>query len=404
LRLSFLLIHDDDGSIAPAQRATPDPDHVKPRLLGSDEWFLVATSNDANSRRRITHRRLDDICHAVGPVRPSRLGDALNAAAQRARGDAIVLLDRSEPPEPEALHAALDYLRCHTDCGMICGRTRAPDGEVHASGLPSLPGDGNAIIRPIALEQVGGFARGLGRVGRGYDLGLRLWRAGYRVERFEDLTFTRIQTDETSTPARRVAGLTEALTDRLIVADRYFPGELRTAYVEDWLTRYGATALQDGCPDVVAKAGRAARWWRWRHTAAGRQTLGRSVVEHVLKFDTHRDAIASWADRHRVCHAVVAGVAENLFAAYRSCEDTGVRVAGILSDQPAYVGTHYRGLQIRALAQDMEQADGVIIATMHPARILRQLDAVRRVFAGPVLRLWQPRRLAGLARPEVEAA
>jgi len=404
VRLSFILIHQEQHSRCTPQQALAGARHRLDNQAGRSfdaEWHLVTTAHDAGHARP-TPSPQPDGTRCWGPVRPARLAEAVNAAARAASGDALVLLDNALPPAADQLADAADYLHRRTDCGMIAGQTRTPGGEVDASGLPALPGDGNAMIRQIAFDQVGGLCKGLGRVGRGYDLGLRLWRAGYRVEAFDDFEFERDAAPDDA--SAREAMLREGLLDRLIVADRYLPGELRTAYCNDWLTRNAALAEHAGCGVAAGEAERAFMWWRWCRAALGRQPLDRSVVDHVLKLDSHREAITAWADRHRVFRVVIVGVPENLFAAYRGCADTGVRVGGLASDYAAFVGTDYRGHTVSSLSDGVRGADGVVIATMHPARVGSQLEAVRKLYHGPVLQLWRPRHLADWASRREQAA
>jgi hypothetical protein len=40
-----------------------------------------------------------------------------------------------------------------------------------------------------------------------------------------------------------------------------------------------------------------------------------------------------------------------------------------------------------------ESFEGIVMSNINPAQIDRRLDAIRTKFAGPVLRLWHPRRV-----------
>ncbi len=72
-----------------------------------------------------------------------------------------------------------------------------------------------------------------------------------------------------------------------------------------------------------------------------------------------------------------------------------MQVAALADDRPAFAGMSYgRRVPIVPAAQAVsERPDGVVVANINPAQIDGVCEQVQRVFAGPVLRLWEPRYL-----------
>ncbi len=64
----------------------------------------------------------------------------------------------------------------------------------------------------------------------------------------------------------------------------------------------------------------------------------------------------------------------------------------IADAHPAFAAMTYRGMPIlspdAALSLD---PDGIVIANVNPAQIDRAVEQCKKLFAGPVLRLWEPR-------------
>ena len=72
----------------------------------------------------------------------------------------------------------------------------------------------------------------------------------------------------------------------------------------------------------------------------------------------------------------------------------------IADGHPAFAGMEYRGVPIldRPTALALEP-DGVVVSNVNPAQIDRAVERVdAELFAGPVLRLWEPRFIGADAR------
>src|ERR1700712_2123511 len=72
------------------------------------------------------------------------------------------------------------------------------------------------------------------RLAEEYDMSFRIWNAGYRVERFEDIHF-----GHDKVPGGRCSALTRRmdLRNNMILIERYLPRSMRNAYRHDWLRR-----------------------------------------------------------------------------------------------------------------------------------------------------------------------
>jgi hypothetical protein len=72
----------------------------------------------------------------------------------------------------------------------------------------------------------------------------------------------------------------------------------------------------------------------------------------------------------------------------------------VADENPAFDGLEYRGLPIVPYRRAFEGGgiDGVVITNVNPAQVDAQAAAIRRAFKGPILKLWEPSRLATQAR------
>src|SRR5947199_9876227 len=71
----------------------------------------------------------------------------------------------------------------------VVGTVVLPNGSLEAPAFPSVLMGGATCLRRAAIEQVGGFSREFFRQAEEYDLSFRLWGAGWRIERCEEVVF-----------------------------------------------------------------------------------------------------------------------------------------------------------------------------------------------------------------------
>jgi hypothetical protein len=308
-----------------------------------------------------------------------------------ARGRYLILLDDDSYPIGDTVSRSIEYMDRHPRTAALVGKVVLPDGLLEACAMPSVMLSGAVCIRKSVLDEVGGFHAEFFRKAGEYDLSFRMMQAGYLVERFEDIVYRhdKVMTGRCSELAHRMD-----LRNNLILVERYLPREMRRAYRRDWLKRYAAIAIAAGCRTAASQAIHEARLWAQRERLAGRQTLSAGVLEMIFEHDKQQREVAAWAAMNRIGRIVIADYAKTLYATFRAAKLAGLEVAAIADNGKAFEGMSYRGVEIvpdeRALGRGV---DGVIIANINPAQIDRRVEQVRKHFAGPVLRLWQPRVL-----------
>jgi GT2 family glycosyltransferase len=313
-----------------------------------------------------------------------------------ARGEYLVLLDDDSYPVEDAAGRSIDYLDAHERCAAVVGRVVLPDGALEGCAFPSVMLSGAVCLRKSVTEKVGGFRPEFFRKAGEYDFSFRIWDAGYSVERFEDVVYRhdKFMGGRSSALAHRMD-----LRNNLILAERYLPGALRAEYRRDWSQRYAAIAAAAGFRGTARLARVEAGLWRIREAAAGRQTMSPAAVEAVFELRKQADAIAAWSRANGVRRAVIADFGKNLYATYRGCVEAGITVSAIADNNAAFAGTRYRGLPIlRDVDALATRPDGVVIANVNPAQIDGLEGRIRNRFDGPVLRLWEPKRLGHSTR------
>ena len=136
----------------------------------------------------------------------------------------------------------------------------------------------------------------------------------------------------------------------------------------------------------------------------GRQTLDDVAIERIFQFQKQTDTVDAWASRQNIRRVCVADFSKNLFATMNACARAGLTVQSIIDDNPAYWGLNYRGVPIVPSTKvTPESIDGIVMSNINPAQIDKRMDALSSKFAGPILRLWQP-RLIGNVFPTAMAA
>lgn len=319
-----------------------------------------------------------------------------------ARGQYLILLDDDSYPIDDAAAKSIDYLEAHPACAAVVGLVVLPDGSYEACAFPAVMLSGAVCIRKSILDRIGGFRREFFRKAGEYDVSFRIREAGYSVERFEDVVYRhdKVMTGRSSALAHRMD-----LRNNLILVERYLPKRLRTAYRDDWRQRYTALARHAGCGRAAGAGLWQARGWRLREAITGRQTLSPAPLEAIFGLRHQAAAIGGWARDFRLRSVVIQDFSKNLFATYQGCLEAGLAVRAIADAHPAFAGMKYRGIPIlppdAALSLEPE---GIVISNVNPAQIDRAVELCKKDFAGPVLRLWEPRFIDEADRPAVSIA
>jgi hypothetical protein len=290
------------------------------------------------------------------------------------------------------LPTAIKYLSRHPKVAAIVGRVVLPNGSTDAPALPAVLMGGASIVRKTVLDTIGGFAAEFFRQAADYDLSFRIWRAGYRIERFEDLRFSRdVETDDK--PSALACRMD--LRNNLILCERYLPRPLRQAYRRDWMRRYVLLARHGSHNGNANAALKEARIWARREAAVGRKTLGADAIESIFRLKAQREAIARWAKANQIHRVCIADWGKNLFATWEACRSAGLKIEAILDNAGTFIGTSYRKTPVISdMAANRSNFDGVLLSTVNPARVDDRAAELESRFPKPVLRLWEPTLLS----------
>ncbi len=330
---------------------------------------------------------------------------ARNHALKLAQGRFIAFLDDDSYPIGDAIPRALAYLGRHSRTAAVVGRVILPDGSYEAPALPSVTLGGASVIRKSTLDELGGFAPEFFRQAEEYEMSFRIWQAGYRVERFEDVLF-----GHDKVPGGRCSALTRRmdLRNNLILAERFLPRELRRAYRRDWIRRYAAYGLHEGHAQAINGALREARVWARHEASVGRQTLRASALETIFGFEEQMHAVSAWRVAHKIRSVAIADFGKNIFATYRACHRSALEVVALLDNCPAFSGARYRSIPILPDAQLFRSdVEGIVVSNINPAQVDKRVAELSARFKLPVLRLWHPRHLESAndnRRPTGQAA
>ncbi|CAN5607906.1 hypothetical protein BH10PLA1_BH10PLA1_00610 [soil metagenome] len=365
-----------------------------------DIWVIDNASSDGTDKMmaaefpQVNYHRL-----------PANIGmPARNYAFDRAAGEYIICLDDdSYPADNEAIERMISYMDITPDVGALVARVELPDGTPEAPAFPSVLLGGATCFRASVLKQVGGFSREFFRQAEEYELIFRICGSGFMGDRFEDIVFRH---DKVSGPGR-ASDLVHRMDVRnnIIVAERFLPRPLRRAYREDWSQRYTAIAEHADHARAASQGRRQAKWCGIKEMIRGRQVLSDTAIERIFQFQRQTDQVIAWSEWNGIRSVCVADFSKNIFATMNACARAGLKIVSIIDDNPAFWGMSYRGINIvPSNTVPPESIDGIVMSNINPAQIDKRMDALRGKFAGPILRLWQGKKIRSVTSHATIAA
>lgn len=367
---------------------------------GHDVWVVDNASDDGTAD---AVRRLHPAVHLVALPTNEGVG-ARTHAMLRAPGRYQALLDDDSYPVGDTLPRAAAYLDAQPDVGAVGGACQLPDGRAEACALPGVLISCAVLVRASAARAVGGFRPEFFRKGGEYDFSFRLWNAGHRVERFEDLVWRhdKVLSGRSAAFAHRMD-----LRNNLLLAERFVPRPHRSAFRRDWLRRYARLAAAAGHAAAAAVAVTEARTLAADERTRGRQPLTPAALEAVFGFEAQAAAVAGWATTHGIQRVLLADLGKNIHVTHAACRRAGLAPIAVLDAGSAFAGGRYRGLPVVADLAAAGHFDGVVLTNVNPAQVGPRTDTLRTATDRPVLTLWRPRRLdehAPALRPGVLAS
>jgi hypothetical protein len=334
---------------------------------------------------------------AVKWIKPqlNLLKSPIAEAIQRAAGKYILLLnDDTHPAQTAALKATVRHLEDNPQAGAVVGRLELENGKIEMPEFATLMVTGATCLRGNAILRAGGYPSGLSVRAADYDLSLRIWNTGYRIDRRHDIPFT----GQYPLPATNI--------EQLVVINRYLPANLRRIYGRDWMMRYKALAAQNGNRTAALKELFTIRVRSIREAWAGREEIGSAAIEGLFNLRRQAEIVGNWARLASVWRVVVAGFSENLYAAFNACQRSGLQIRCVADNHPAFANLDYRGALIVPVQQAFDGGgiDGVVVTSLGQTETERQIRAIRRTFRGPILRLWEPPNFATNVQVQSAAA
>lgn len=316
---------------------------------------------------------------------------ARNHAFAVARGTYLLLIDDDSYPLDDAATRSMQYLDENRNGAAVVGRIELPDGRLEASALPGIVANGAVVLRKSVIDAVGGFPTEFFRQAEEYDLSFRIWNAGWRIERFEDLIYRHEKVG-----GNRAAAIIHRMDMRnnLILVDRYLPTPWREAYRADWTQRYHALARHAGRSASAWRGRIGSMPWRLRATFGQRQTLSEGAFESIFAVSEQARLVAGWARDCSIRHVVIADLSKNIRATHAACQKAGLEVLGVADGNPAFANLKWNGLLVEPDRIALNRSpDGVVLSNVNPARVSSRLADLKESFSGPILVLWEPRFL-----------
>lgn len=366
--------------------------------LPPDQWEAWVVDNASTDGSRAAVSAEFPNVHYL--ARPTNEGVwARSLAFKPARGEYIILLDDDSYPIDDAVTRSLAHLDSHPECAAVVGKVVLPDGSQEGCAFPAVMLSGAVCLRREVLLAVGGFRPEFFRKAGEYDLSYRIWQAGHRVDRLEDVVYRhdKVLTGRSKPFAHRMD-----LRNNLILVERYLPADLRPIYRRDVTQRYSALARKEGCSLAAIQARIEGAIWRVREHFSGRQTLSDNTVETLYQLDAQARLVSEWAALYQPKRVILADFSKNLYATYQAARRANLEIAAIADDNAAFAGLTYRGIPVLPVAEALGLAPtGVILSNINPAQCREKSAKLKSLFRGPVLSLWRP-QYSAQTRPVLE--
>ncbi|MEI8195588.1 MAG: glycosyltransferase [Phycisphaerae bacterium] len=359
---------------------------------------------------------------------------AKNHAIARARGQFVIFLDDDAFPLPGAVPRMLEYFAADPALGAAAFNVMLPDGTPECSAYPNVCIGAGTGFRKDVLDQVGYLPPEFFMQAEEYDLSFRILRAGFKVQRFEDLPLRHLKT-----PQARIGERTTRLDVRnnLYLLARYVPAPLCYQLAADWLSRYWMMAVdRDRRVGTGAEHRKAfmqgaaeglAKWSARRrgcvptkdsdmpnvhgaqHAQRGSDPAGHGthlgsrgllepeVIEKIFKFHEIQIRLSVARQRLGFHRILLADFGKNIMAYYQAAQKLGLPIVAVTDDHLAGQGQRdYRGLPILPWAQARQLSfDAVIISNLSPVHARQRLLALQDVCPVPVVDLFAPTAIAG---------
>jgi GT2 family glycosyltransferase len=355
----------------------------------ADVWVVDNASSDGTAdavREAWPRVRLIQLDRNVGM--PAR-----NVALRQMKSEYCVLLDDDSHPLGDAVEQSVDHMNRHPRTAAVVGCVLLPNGVVEAPAMPGVLMGGASCVRVRALRDVGFFPHDFFRQAEEYDLSARLWNAGYRIERYEDVRYRHNKRPAPGRVSRDVVSLD--LKHNLIVAARHLPEPFDRLYSEDFAFRYRAIMTSAGHAEEYERVVADAHEYIRDDDRLARAPMGLPAFENLFEHQRQYEKVSGWSAHERARCVAIADVSKNLYATFQACQRAGLRIAAIIDDREMFVGESYRNVPILAteLALAVPGLDGVVVSNTNPAQIDRVAGSIHAVTSLPMLKLWTPRTL-----------
>lgn len=351
----------------------------------ADVWVVDNASTDGTAdavRESFPRVRLIQLDKNLGM--PAR-----NVALQQMTSEYVVLLDDDSHPIGDAIEWSVAYMTEHRDVAAVVGRVVLPNGKVEAPAMPAVLLGGASTVRLRALRDVGFFPHDFFRQAEEYDLSSRLWHAGHRVERFEDIIYRHNKSIGPGRASRDVSRLD--LKHNLIVAARYLPAPFDEIYWDDFAARYKAIMVANGFAVDFDETLSEAEAYALDPHLLRRQRMSDDAFEAMFSHRSQLRQVSDWSRANNIRRVAIADVSKNLYATHQACRRLGLEIMTVIDERPAFAGLTYRHVPV--VAELSERVDGVIVSNTNPA----QLEAIAGRFHARTLKLWQPSCLKSIS-------